>query len=602
MIVFTIMILIIGIRIAYLAFPENRNHRQHKSDVVRGSIEDRRGLTLAMTEEGSTIAISPQDIVDPEFTARNLSKFLKLSTNDILQKFYYNQDRRYFLLARQVDNFTADRIMEMRLPGVHREWEYRRFYPGDSLASNLIGFVGRDQSRALEGVERVYHDILTNPEKRLLRKGPTLRLTIDSLIQYRMEQAIGPTFEESGSKRAAGLLMDIYSGEILALVNFPNYNPNQYYRSSPAQRGNWVIRMNYEPGSTVKIFMAAILLTEHAVSPYDRFTCDGEFRLGSVIIRDKHGDRLLNYGDLTLEEIIQHSSNVGIIKAMQRIRRDRLYYYMNELGFGERTNILPSGSGETSGYLPDLQNWVPSTSYYLPIGQGFSVTPIQLLRAAASIANGGKVVRPILKREIVSSEGLLLDIAQPQSRPGPFDPEINQRVLKMMRLVVEKGTGWRANIPDMPIAGKTGTAQKSSATGYSENVVSSFIGFFPADKPRYGGLIVFDEPENHESGGTIAAPTFKTFVESVLPLIQNKHGAEKVPELKPLSPIRQKVNENILYDFHGLSANEALDIIRNYYQKPVRLIGAGYVYKQWPDPDTNMKDVDKIRLYLDEME
>lgn len=599
-VILTAIFFVIAARISWLAMRGWNSDVTDRNNVIRGPIKDRRGLTLAVTDEASTIALAPPEIVDPEFTAENLARLLDIEAREILNKIYVNQDRKYFLLKRQVDNFTADRIMEMNLPGVYRESEYRRVYPGESLASNLLGFVGRDQSSALGGLEYVFTEALTSEEKGEYRKGPTLKLTVDSLLQYRLEKIVGEAFVSSGSKRAVGILMDIKTGEVLAMANFPNFNPNEYYKSTPFQRGNWAIRLNYEPGSTVKIFMASILLAEKAMSLNEKILCDGEFNIGNVIIRDKHGDRVVNYGWLTLSEILRHSSNVGIIKAMQRIRKDRLHYYMRELGFGKKTGILPPGSGETAGYLPELKSWVPSTGYYMPIGQGFSVTPIQLLRAASSIANGGKLVTPYIADSIFSSRGITLHRQVAQSIPGPFNGKINTRVLKMMRGVVESGTGWRANVKNISIAGKTGTGQKSSAVGYSDHIIASFIGFFPEDNPRYGGLIVFDEPGKDQSGGSIAAPAFGEFVESILPLIKEGYNEEIAPELPALPIRRRAVNSKILYDFGGLSARESLKIIADYYGIPVRLKGTGYVYRQIPEAGTPISKVKELELYLDD--
>ncbi len=595
------MFSVVLFRIAQLSLTGNDHEHSEREETVRGSIEDRRSLALAVTEEAATIAIAPQEITDYEFIAEHLGTLLGVPSNAILNQLYEYRERKYFYLKRQVDNFTADRIMELHLPGVYRESEYRRYYPGESLASNLIGFVGRDME-PLAGLEYVYDDILALPEKTTSRKGPTIRLTLDSLIQYRLEEAMEKSFTASGSKRATAILMDIQTGEILALANYPNFNPNEYYKSTPMQRGNWAIRLNYEPGSTVKIFMAASLLMENAVTPAERFACNGEFIAGNVLIRDRAGDRPVSYGMLTLEEVLIHSSNVGIIRASRRIRKDRLYHYMSRLGFGKKTGVLPPGSGETWGYFPELKEWVPSTGYYMPIGQGFSVTPLQLLRAAASVANGGTLVTPYIMKSIASSRGEVLQSFSSPTQPSPFSPEVNRHVLKMMRKVVTDGTGKRANLKEIQIAGKTGTAQKSTARGYGDQIVASFLGFFPAEKPRYGGLIVFDEPAIETSGGSLAAPVFGEFVKSILPLIQEGYRAEKVKKLKPMHTVRPRVRRDRLYDFGGLSAREALKILADYYHFPVRIKGSGYVYRQSPAPDTPVDQVKELELYLDDGE
>jgi len=585
-------------RIGYLAFGSGGGSGSARPRFIRGPIQDRRGLTLAVTEEASTIGIAPDEIIDPEFTSEILSKYLNTDSRDILKRIYLYKNRRYFLLKRQVDNFTADRLIDLNLPGVHRESEFSRHYPGESLASNLLGFVGRDQANALAGIERIYQDVLMNSPRETSHSGATLQLSIDSLIQHRLEEAMAKAFESSHSKRATGLFMDITTGELLAVANFPNFNPNQYYLSKPYQRGNWAFRLNYEPGSTVKIFMAAILLSENAISRKERFYCPGEISYKGIHVRCKANGKIIQHGNLTLDEILKYSCNVGMIKAMQRIRRDRLYYYLNQLGFGRKTGVMKNGVGETAGYLPELKNWYTAASYYVPIGQSFSVTPLQLLRAGASIAAEGNLTQPILAKKYLTESGKVIFEEKPSITQNPFPPAVNRKVLEMMRGVVTGGTAQLANLKEIRIAGKTGTGQKSSASGYGENVVSSFIGFFPADHPRYGGLIVYDEPGNL-GGGAIAAPVFAEFVRNILPLLYSS-DEEGVATLKSHHHDgRLSVDPERLHDFRGLSAREAISIIGTKYGLPVQLHGSGYIYRQSPRPGTPVAKIKQIDLYLD---
>lgn len=599
-ILFTVAFVGIGARALYLAFAHGGGDAGDTTDVLRGPIQDRRGLNLAVTEEASTIAVARDELVDPDFTAELLSEHLNMPLADVLERFYINKNRRFFFIKRQVDNLTADQLVDLKIPGVYREREYRRVYPGETLASNLLGFVGQDQRRALAGVERDFNETLIQPAPRSPREGPTLRLTIDAFIQHRLEREMGAAFESSGSKRAAGMFMNIQTGEILAMVSLPNFDPNQYYNSTPFQRGNWNIRLNYEPGSTVKVFMAAVLLTEQAVDLRERFFCNGEIRFHNSVVRCRVNGQVHKHGYLTLPQIISRSCNVGIIQAMQRIRKDRFSNYMNQLGFGQKTEVLPPGSGETTGYFPDLNRWVPSTSYYMPIGQGFSVTPIQLLRAGASLANGGRLVHPYVARQILDREGNILHTAEPSSLENPFSREVNAAVLKMMEGVVSGGTGMAARVPGMSIAGKTGTGEKSSARGYLDKYVASFIGFFPAENPKYGGLILFDEPRG-ASGGSIAAPVFGRTVEAILPILEDQNEAVQPGRLAPLPVHPPRVDAQRLYDFRGLAARDALGIISEYYRVPVEIKGSGYVYAQAPEPGTNLEQVRKVILYLEDL-
>lgn len=601
-ILFSFCLLLVAVRTFLLSRSGDR--ASQPQIVVRGPIEDRHGITLAVTEEASTIAIAPADIYDAELTAELLGRKLKIRAEQLLQKIYERKERKYFYVRRQVDNLTADQIMDLNLPGVYREREYRRYYPGNSLASNLLGFMGREQGRALEGLERDFNEALLHSSSEYPYNGAILQLTLDSLIQHKLERELSKAFAASNSKRAVGLLMNIQTGELLAMANLPSYDPNEYYRYNSFQRGNWSIRLNYEPGSTVKIFMAAILLAKKAVHPRKRFLCEGEIHFRDSVIRCRYQDRIVKHGRLTLAEIIQHSCNVGIIKAMSRIDRNDMHEAMRQLGFGRQTYILPEGSGETSGYFPSKKHLVPSSMYYIPIGQGFNVTPIQLLRAGASIANGGRLMQPFVVRRLLSvdKKRTLMEWDHPWER-NPFPKKVNQAVTAMMRRVVSAGTGSAANLPKAVVFGKTGTGEKSSAKGYLDKYIVSFMGFFPQSNPRYGALILFDEPEGHQSGGSLAAPVFRSFIQSIIPYLEPASSEVKLARLdrltdQALASQRGRIERNRLYDFRGLPARNALQILAKHYNVQVEIKGSGYVYAQKPASGASMKGVEIVTLYL----
>ncbi|HNN60384.1 MAG TPA: penicillin-binding protein 2, partial [Leptospiraceae bacterium] len=550
----TIALGLLFARIVFLVVSTDATAVDQKEGIVRGPILDRRGISLARTEEASAIAIAPPEVLDTEFAAQNLSKHLGIPPAEIVEKIYQQSNRRYFYLKHQVDNFTADRIMDLRIPGVHREYEFKRLYPAGRLAGNLLGFVGRDPTTSLSGLERSYHDLLNRAEMGE-RRGPALYLTIDSLIQSKLEKEMRAAYESSGAKRATGVFMDLDTGEILAMASFPELDPNDYQVSRPDQRENWGIRMAYEPGSTVKVLMAAILLKNNAVRPDEKFFCNGEYKVGNVTVRCRVHGKMFAHGEVTLSDIITKSCNVGIIQAMSRIPPEKLNADLRALGFGERTDLLPPGSGEAPGYLPEIGDWVPSSRIYFPIGQGFSVSPVQLLRAAGSIANGGTLLQPTLARQAVAQNGKILFEHTPIRAKNPFEPAVNREVLRYMRRVVLEGTGRAALISDVAIAGKTGTGQKSSAKGYYDKYVASFLGFFPAQNPRYGGLLIFDEA-GEESGGSLAAPVFARFVQSILPVLNESSQTFRVPDLAPIAQSAAAFEAGKIGDFRGMSARE----------------------------------------------
>jgi len=577
---------------------ESRESLRKKTPGIRGAILDRRGMALALTEEASIIAASPREIIDPDFTARHLAPYLQEDPARLAERFRKREKSAYLALKRQVDNYIAERIMELKLPGIHREREYKRVYPSGTLAGNLLGFVGRDHNRALAGLERIFHKRLSVSENDGERRGPSLYLTIDSLLQHRLDRELGLAFQESGSRRATGILMNVRTGEILAISNFPNYDPNEYYKTRPFQRRNWALRFHYEPGSTVKIFMAAMLLQENAVRPDETFLCEGSIEFGEAAVHCKARNRIIKHGRLNLAGILERSCNVGTIKAMKRISRRKLHEYMSALGFGRKTGVLPRG--ETSAYFPGLNVMTLSSRYYMPIGQSFSVTPIQLLRAASSIANGGSLFKPLLVRKFVSARGRVLERSEIERSRNPFSPGVNARVLRLMQGVVRNGTGRGAYLRSMPAAGKTGTGQKATAAGYIDKYTASFLGFFPRDRPRYGMLILFDEPRGHAGGGSLAAPVFRKTLQSILPIIDPEVKTVGPGLLRPLPSPATGTNPGSLRDFRGLSAREALGIASRIYNLPVRLYGSGYVFRQFPPPGTDPRKIKILKLYLDD--
>jgi cell division protein FtsI/penicillin-binding protein 2 len=280
---------ILIIRVIYLTFL-NGNMIEAKSEqrVQRGIIYDRRGMELALSQDSSTIGINPAKIYDAAFTANKLSKFLNMPAKKIESMIL--EKANYFLLKREIENSTASKIMEMALPGVRVEKEYKRVYPNGTLASNLIGFTGLDDNQSLSGIELLYHKELLSYVDGESMRGNDIYLTIDSLIQYRLESALGKAFNETKSKKGVGVFMDVNTGKILAMASFPNFDPNHYSDFPVEATTNWAIRYEYEPGSTMKIFMATIMLNENLIDLNEKFFCPGFVEFGSrrVNCGDRH--------------------------------------------------------------------------------------------------------------------------------------------------------------------------------------------------------------------------------------------------------------------------------------------------------------------------
>lgn len=580
---------------------------------IRGSIKDRRGITLAVTEEASTIGVAPGELLDPDFTSRYLAGYLEVDSGEILKRIYLYQGRKYFLLQRQVDNYRAQQIMDLRLPGVYREYENRRVYPSGRLASNLLGFTGRDSSNALAGVERVYNDILNGRGRG--ERGPSLYLTVDSILQYRMERALSRGFTGSGADRAVGLMMDVESGEMLAMANLPDFDPNYYSRDDAASKGNWAIRLNFEPGSTMKVFAAAAILNERPELAHHTFHCDGEFTFPSGAVRCLRHGRPSAHGDLDLYGVIEQSCNVGMIQATSMISDAAFYRYLTELGLNERTGVLPDGSGETRGYMPELKSWVQSTHYYTPIGQGISVTPVQLLRGFSTLVNGGSLVRPSLMKRLIDEDGTVLDEPRHDARATSLRADRLKILQQMMRGVVLHGTGRAANLKEIQVIGKTGTAQKSSATGYIDRYTTTFLGAFPAERPRYAVLILYDGVGGDQSGGGLSAPVFADFLKSILPLIEANAEVLELPAQPKMGLPADEANpaerayavasaalharEGQVPDFRGQPLRTAVEWAAFHDEIRLSLRGSGRVFRQQPNPGTPLAQTTEIVLFAE---
>jgi cell division protein FtsI (penicillin-binding protein 3) len=579
-------------RVVYLTFfNPNIPEAKLEAKVQRGVIYDRRGMELALSQDSSTIGISPDEVYDPNFTAQKLSPLVNIS-KDKIESLILEKDN-YFLLKREMDNVSANKIKDMGLPGVRMEKEYKRVYPNGTLAANLLGFTGLDDNKALSGIELIYNKELLTPTDKDLLRGYDLHLTIDSIIQYRLESVLGKAFKETGSQKAVGIFMDVNTGKILAMANFPNFDPNKYADYPPESTTNWAIRHVYEPGSTMKIFMAMIMMNEKLIDLNEKFYCPGYVEFGDRLVRCT-----AQHGLVDIDEILQYSCNVGIIKAIKKIPDEKLFQYMNKFKFGQKTGMTQY---EYKGYFPQLRDWNQSTSYYLAIGQGIEVTPLQLVTSAAGIVNGGRIHTPLVLSHITDAYGDL--VKQFNSEPDTIkvSEETTKHILRAMTKVVKLGTGKNAFLRDYAIAGKTGTAQKARAgRGYSDGLISaSFLGFFPADKPTIVGLILFDEPSiNAHSGGTIAAPVFREVVESIIPILEFNEQANtyQLPSLK-----KEKETATIsskMPNLKGKSLKEFISISQKYQAK-YKIHGSGFCVKQKPEHGEPLSKEETWSVYFE---
>lgn len=495
--------------------------------VRRGMILDRNGRDMAVNLELESLYCDPASISLPEKSADTLSAITGKPSKAILTKL--SSEGHFVWLQRKVDTDVARKVKDVNLKGIGLAPDAKRVYPKGSVASHVLGFVDID-NKGIEGIELKYNRHLSTDGGKVLlardasgkklsqgvdmeSKGNNLILTVDEWMQYTAEAELDRVMNESRASAAAAIIMDPLTGEILAMANRPSFNPNAIAASKNSERRNRAITDCYEPGSTFKIVVGTAALEEKVVSSESRFDVSrGIIEVGKRVIHDDH-----KHGLLTFEEVIQKSSNVGSIMIGMRLGKERVYRYAKALGFGEKTGIdLP---GEVSGLIRPPERWSGVSIGSVPIGQEVAVTPLQVLRAYAAVANGGYLVTPHVVSRIVSPEGQELWNAEykPKRVLSQKTAEKFKDILKMV--TQDGGTAKGAAVSGNYVAGKTGTAQivDPLTKRYSkEKYVSSFVGFVPADSPRLAMIVVVYEPKGQHYGGVVAAPVFKRIAEKAL--------------------------------------------------------------------------------------
>ena len=510
-------------RSSHLANLASRQHNHFiKLEPVRGAIYDRRLRPLALNMAAYSLFANPR-IMSPEDkdrAVRELSALTQLDPAFIKERLARN---KYFVwLSRKLPNDSAEEIRALKIPGLDFIRESKRYYPNRNLAAHVIGFAGMDNV-GLDGLELKYDEVLRGKEgwAQILRDakqrdlliekdtsppqdGFNLVLTIDETIQYIAERALDKAFRENNAKGATIIVMDPHTGEILALANRPTYDLEAFVESAPEQRTNRGVSYVYEPGSVFKIVTASAALEEQAFQEDDKIFCEnGEYRVGNHILHDHHPQ-----GTLTFRGVIEQSSNIGTTKIAQKLGPERVYRYARAFQFGQKTGI--DLLGEVEGVIPPPATWSKTSIGAVPIGHEVLVTPLQLVCAISAIANGGIAMKPFVVKYIKDNKDELIQEFYPEIRGRVISSATAERMKAILQGVVENGTGKRARIEGLSIAGKTGTAQKVVDGQYSHSrFYASFIGFAPVDNPRVAAVVVFDEPHPNHYGGTVAAPVFR---------------------------------------------------------------------------------------------
>lgn len=488
----------------------------------RGIIFDANMGKMALSIDVTSIGAHPKQIKDVAATARDLAKALGMNRNDLANKLASNTP--FVWIERHVTPKKVEMVQALNLEGIVFKSERSRFYPYKSMAAQIVGFSGVD-GRGLEGVEFFYDHVLEGQQAQFRvirdalgrrlgleideetdRSGKNLVLTIDRRIQYIAETALAEAVVQNGAKNGIAVVMSPKTGAVLAMAHYPSINPNNYNLFAKDKWRNRAITDPYEPGSTLKIFSAAAALESGVSGPHSIFYCEnGAYRIGRNVIHDTRP-----YKYLSLEQIIQVSSNIGTVKLSENIGTKNLYDTLRNFGFGEKTGI--DCPGETPGMLSPYQRWTKIDNAAIAFGQGISVSAIQLARAVSAIANEGILMKPYVVQSITDKNGDPIQKFEPIPVRRAVSPETAEAIAKMMVKVTEEGgTGTRAALEGFKVAGKTGTAQKIDENGtYARGkYVASFVGFVPANNPAATILVMIDEPQKAHYGGIVAAPVFK---------------------------------------------------------------------------------------------
>lgn len=513
--------------------------------IPRRTITDRKGAVLALDRPVYTLFAYPhlfqksvptQKESPTEEIATKLAPILGRPVDKLLS--VLNRDTTSIQVEYWLSEENADRIYNLRISGLELIQQRHRLYPQQDLAAELLGYVNVDhrgqagielsQEKLLERTDQAptvsrdgFGNLIPNriPAGMIQSDRTSLQLTIDSRIQRTARQILKQQMVKFKAKRGSVIVMDVRDGGLLTLVTEPTYDPNRYYEADVKLFKNWAVSDLYEPGSTFKPINVAIALEAGAIQPDTVFNDEGSLTIGGWPVANFDYETVGAVGSLSISQILERSSNVGMVHIVQKMKPSVYYGWLERIGMGDISGIdLPS---ETPSTLKPQEQFIeyviePATAAF---GQGFSLTPIQMVQLHGILASGGKLLTPHVVKGLINEDGEEYYQTKLPTPRQVISPATAQRVVDMMTNVVEKGTGKPARIPGYRLGGKTGTAQKAASNGggYSNAKITSFVGIFPAQEPRYVVLAVIDEPIGSDaSGSTVAAPIVKTVIEDII--------------------------------------------------------------------------------------
>ena len=512
----------------------------------RGAILDSSGVPLAQSVDASNVVVDQTLVEDPADYAKKLSPIVGLPADKIEASL--KGDKRFAYVAKAVAPDAGQRVMDLELPGMATEPTLKRDYPNGALAASVVGFVGGDSAQGMAGVELELNDQLAgkNGERRVevvdgkliptgtdVEKDPvpgsSVKLTIDRDLQFIAQDAITRQVRESKAESGTVILMDVKSGEILAMASVPTIDPNNIGNARPEDMQNRAVVEAFEPGSTSKIMTMAAAINEGKAEPSTSFDVADTIHRGT---RDFHDHSPHEPYKLTLAGILAKSSNTGSIQVAERVGPEKFREYLTRFGLGQPTGL--GFPGEAGGYVPPIDEWTDSTFPTLSFGQGLSLSALQITSVFQTMANDGVRVQPKLIAATIDDNGKEVPAAEPPTTKV-VEPETAKKVLKMMEGVVsEEGTANNANIPGYKVGGKTGTANRvDDSCGCYKGYTSSFIGVVPADDPQLVAAVIVQDPQGAYMGSDNGVPVFKELMTAAL----QARGVAPTGNTDPLLPV-----------------------------------------------------------------
>lgn len=604
---------------------------------IRGAMYDRTGKALTVDIVQYNIAIHPYLLDDKENLAKELSTLLRPNYSKYLKALH--SDRTFVWLERNLPHNEIQDFLEKYQyhNGFAIERRIHRNYPFGEIAGQLIGFTDID-NHGIVGLEKELEPYLCGtPGWQITLKdgwgrlnnrpdlpyqetidGNDITLTIDHEYQTILYEELKDAYQKHNADKAMGIIINPQNGEILAMATIPGFDPNYPSKYPVSTQINRVVTDIFEPGSTFKIVTATAAFDKNRIQPSDSIDCgNGHIAIGKHIIHDHK-----KYSRLSFAEVIKKSSNVGTIKVAQKIGKDEVFNYARRFGFGVKTDI--QFPGEQEGIVHPLREWGDLALAQVAIGHGVCVTALQLAFAYAAVANGGYLIKPQLVKSIQTKDGINLYDAKPQYIRRVASAETMQMMRELLRLTVQSGTGIKADINGMAIAGKTGTAQKVTETGYSQtDYVATFVGFFPVNDPKLLCVIVVDNPKGYEhTGGNVSAPVLREVFTRIVNLSddlflpedtqeepdikyvdynsENTKSASRRSAIVPNNPRVQLSSYQCtgrMPDLRGKTLRQAIAILQTMGIDP-EINGTGVVVSQFPPKNTVINSTTSCRINL----